>query len=69
MRRSALLPKRLRETVARPPPTRVGNPDAWEVDMTTLPRTRFRIAYVAAAAALAAGALIAAVLGPRALRR
>ena len=30
--------------------------------MTTLPRTRFRIAYVAAAAALAAGALIAAAV-------
>ena len=29
MRRSALLPKRLRETVVRPPPTRVGTPDAW----------------------------------------
>jgi hypothetical protein len=30
--------------------------------MTTLPRTRFRLAYVAAAAALAAGALIAAAV-------
>src|SRR6516164_762086 len=62
MRRSALLPKRFRETVVCPPPTRVGTPDAWGVAMTTLLRTRcrYRLAYIIAAAALTAEVLIAA---------
>ena len=49
MRRSALLPKRLRETVVCPPPAKGRDRMPGEVAMTTLPRTRFRLAYVAAA--------------------
>ena len=56
-----MLPKRFRGNVLCSLSTGLGAPDAWEVAMPTLPRTRrgHYLAYVIAAAALAAGVLIA----------